>query len=138
MGMCVYNGKMYVGTLPSANVYRFDGDHNWSLSACVDDTPDVIYRRAWCMAVPTPEGTHMPFRPQVPPALGLFMTYSLAAVGIQWWPVRWHSAVRQSSLAADGRGGACSGQYICLSFRFHDLPLITGPILHNAFIVRSR
>ena len=51
MGMCVYNGKMYVGTLPSANVYRFDGDHDWSLSACVDDTPDVIYRRAWCMDV---------------------------------------------------------------------------------------
>ena len=44
-------GSRYVGTLPSAEVYRYDGDHRWTLSACVDDTPDVIYRRAWSMAI---------------------------------------------------------------------------------------
>ena len=27
------------------------GGTTWTLSACVDDTPDVIYRRAWSMAV---------------------------------------------------------------------------------------
>ena len=51
MGMAVYNGKMYVGTLPSGEVYRYDGGQTWTLSACVDDTPDVIYRRAWSMAI---------------------------------------------------------------------------------------
>ena len=41
----------YAGTLPLGEVYRYEGGTQWTLSACVDDTPDVIYRRAWSMAV---------------------------------------------------------------------------------------
>ena len=51
MPLTVYNGKLYGGTLPSAEVYRFDGDHQWTRVGRVDFTPDVKYRRAWSMAV---------------------------------------------------------------------------------------
>ncbi|MEX1230076.1 MAG: LamG domain-containing protein [Planctomycetaceae bacterium] len=51
MGPNVYNGKLYAGTLPMAEVYRYDGDANWNSVGRVDFTPDVIYRRAWSMAV---------------------------------------------------------------------------------------
>jgi hypothetical protein len=50
MGMTVYHGCLYAGTLPLAQVYRYDG-RAWDLSARVDLTPDVKYRRAWTMAV---------------------------------------------------------------------------------------
>ena len=30
MPLVVYNGKLYCGTLPSAGVYRFDGDGTWT------------------------------------------------------------------------------------------------------------
>jgi outer membrane protein assembly factor BamB len=51
MPLAVYNGKMYVGTLPSGEVYRYDGETNWSKIARLDLTPDVRYRRVWSMAV---------------------------------------------------------------------------------------
>jgi len=51
MGMLVYNGKMYAGTLPLAEVYRYDGGSNWTLLDRLDHTPDVRYRRAWSLAV---------------------------------------------------------------------------------------
>ena len=50
MPLMVYNGKMYAGTLPSAEVYRFDETH-WTKIARLDFTPDVRYRRTWTMAV---------------------------------------------------------------------------------------
>lgn len=50
MPLMVYNGKMYAGTLPSAEVYRFDDPH-WAKIARLDFTPDVRYRRVWTMAV---------------------------------------------------------------------------------------
>lgn len=50
MPLIVYNGKMYGGTLPSAEVYRFD-EPSWTKVARLDFTPDVRYRRAWTMAV---------------------------------------------------------------------------------------
>jgi hypothetical protein len=50
MGMAVYNAKLYAGTLPSARVYRYDGDC-WNLVGQLDSTPGVKYRRAWSMAV---------------------------------------------------------------------------------------
>jgi hypothetical protein len=37
--------------LPLAEVYRYDGDDRWTSIGRVDQTPDVIYRRAWSMAV---------------------------------------------------------------------------------------
>ena len=49
--MAVYNGKMYAGTLPLAEVFRYDGDQRWTSMGRVDLTPDVKYRRAWTMAV---------------------------------------------------------------------------------------
>lgn len=51
MGLAVYNGKLYGGTLPLAEVYRYDAGTNWTKTGRLDFTPDVTYRRAWCMAV---------------------------------------------------------------------------------------
>ena len=51
MPLLVYNGKMYGGTLPLAEIYRYDGDEKWTRFGRVDHTPDVKYRRAWSMAV---------------------------------------------------------------------------------------
>ncbi len=50
MPLLVYNGKMYGGTLPLAEVYRYD-NNSWNRIGQVDKTPDVKYRRAWSMAV---------------------------------------------------------------------------------------
>jgi hypothetical protein len=46
----VYNGKMYGGTLPLAEVYRFD-EPAWVQVGRLDLTPNVARRRAWTMAV---------------------------------------------------------------------------------------
>lgn len=51
MGLAVYNGKMYGGTLPLAEVYRYESGAAWTRTGRLDRTPDVKYRRAWCMAV---------------------------------------------------------------------------------------
>jgi hypothetical protein len=50
MGMLVHNGRLLGGTLPLAEVYQFDGQSRWQKLARLDQTPDVRYRRAWCMA----------------------------------------------------------------------------------------
>jgi hypothetical protein len=42
---------MYGGTLPLAEVYRYDGATTWTKFGRVDHTPDVRFRRAWSMAV---------------------------------------------------------------------------------------
>jgi hypothetical protein len=51
MALAVYNGKMYVGTLPLAQVYRYDNEGRWTQVGQLDRTPNVRYRRAWSMAV---------------------------------------------------------------------------------------
>jgi hypothetical protein len=51
MGLTVYNGKLYGGTLPLGQVYRYDGGTTWTNTGQLDTTPDVKYRRAWSMAV---------------------------------------------------------------------------------------
>ncbi|MCF6311486.1 MAG: LamG domain-containing protein [Verrucomicrobiales bacterium] len=51
MGSNHYNGKLYAGSLPMAEIFRYDGDANWNSVGRVDFTKDVIYRRAFCMAV---------------------------------------------------------------------------------------
>src|SRR5262249_54951995 len=38
------------GTLPLAEVYRFDAPGTWRQVGRLDLTPDVKYRRAWTMA----------------------------------------------------------------------------------------
>ena len=50
MGMLVHNGRLIGGTLPLADVYQFDGQSRWEKLARLDQTPNVRYRRAWCMA----------------------------------------------------------------------------------------
>ncbi|MEZ5951530.1 MAG: LamG domain-containing protein [Planctomycetaceae bacterium] len=50
MGMLVHNGRFLAGTLPLAQVYSYEGASGWQLSARLDQTPDVKYRRAWTMA----------------------------------------------------------------------------------------
>jgi hypothetical protein len=50
MGLLVHNGVFYGGTLPKAEVYRYDGDARWTLLRQLDETPDVKYRRVWGMA----------------------------------------------------------------------------------------
>lgn len=49
MGLSHFNGKLYGGTLPLAQVYRLD-DGGWTLTGRLDFS-DVKYRRAWSMAV---------------------------------------------------------------------------------------
>lgn len=49
MGLSMFNGKLYGGTLPLAQVYRRD-DTGWTLTGRLDFS-DVVYRRAWSMAV---------------------------------------------------------------------------------------
>lgn len=49
MCLALFNGKLYGGTLPLAQVYRCDGA-GWALTGQLDDS-DVVYRRAWSMAV---------------------------------------------------------------------------------------
>ncbi len=51
MAMMVYNGKLYAGTLPLGQVYRYDKDGVWTLAGQLDKTPDVTYRRVWSMAI---------------------------------------------------------------------------------------
>jgi hypothetical protein len=47
--MALYNGKVYVGTLPMANVWRMD-DKAFTFVGNLDNTP-VYLRRVWAMAV---------------------------------------------------------------------------------------
>lgn len=51
MTLGAYNGMLYGGTLPHAQVYRCDGDDAWRLLATLDQTPDVQYRRLASMAL---------------------------------------------------------------------------------------
>jgi len=49
MGMLVHNGSLYAGTLPLAQMYRYDGAETWTPIKQLDTT-DVEYRRVWTMA----------------------------------------------------------------------------------------
>lgn len=51
MGSNHYNGKLYAGSLPMAEIFRYDGDEKWKSVGRVDFTRDVIFRRAFSMAV---------------------------------------------------------------------------------------
>lgn len=50
MGMLVHNGSFYGGTLPLAQLFRYEGGQTWKLLKQLDTTPDVKYRRIWTMA----------------------------------------------------------------------------------------
>jgi hypothetical protein len=51
MGVAVYNGKLYAGTLPLGAVFRYDGPNRWTSTGRLDTTPAVTYRGVWSMAV---------------------------------------------------------------------------------------
>lgn len=51
MGSNFYNGKLYAGSLPMAEIFRFDGNEKWNSVGRVDFTKNVIFRRAFSMAV---------------------------------------------------------------------------------------
>ena len=51
MNLGTYNGMLYGGTLPHAQIYRYDGDNDWAPIATLDETPDVLYRRAASLVV---------------------------------------------------------------------------------------
>lgn len=49
MGMALYNGKMHLGTLPTANIWRMDGEEFTFLGTI--DQSSAPLRRAWSLAV---------------------------------------------------------------------------------------
>jgi hypothetical protein len=49
MGTVLYNGKVYIGSLPMANVWRMDGS-KFTFVGNLDATPTSL-RRVWSMAV---------------------------------------------------------------------------------------
>lgn len=51
MPLLTYNGSLYCGSLPTAEVYRMEHQGGWKRIGQVDHTPEVKYRRAWSMAV---------------------------------------------------------------------------------------
>ncbi|TNJ58380.1 LamG domain-containing protein [Paenibacillus hemerocallicola] len=52
MGVSVFNGKLYGGTLPGGFVYRYNGERNWEKIAVLEEPdPNIRYRRVWSMAV---------------------------------------------------------------------------------------
>jgi hypothetical protein len=51
MNLIAFNGALYGGTLPEARLFRLDGAQTWTDVGRLDDTPDVLYRRAASMAV---------------------------------------------------------------------------------------
>jgi hypothetical protein len=50
MNLLAFGGALYGGTLPEAHVFRMDSGA-WTSVGRVDDTPDVLYRRAASLAV---------------------------------------------------------------------------------------
>jgi hypothetical protein len=51
MNLFAYHGALYAGTLPEARVFRMDGPGTWTDVGRLDETADVLYRRAASMAV---------------------------------------------------------------------------------------
>ncbi|REJ90146.1 MAG: LamG domain-containing protein [Planctomycetota bacterium] len=133
MGPNVYNGKLYAGTLPMAEIYRYDGDEQWKSVGRVDFTPDVIYRRAWSMAVyqgrlfsgTLPSGHVRSFE------AGVNVTYD------HEFPSGWHHivAVRDADrlrLYVDGEPVAASREFKAEQFDLsNDAPLRIGSGPHD-------
>lgn len=51
MGLIVYNGALYGGTLPHAQVHQYRGGQHWAEVGELDTTPDALYRRAVGLAI---------------------------------------------------------------------------------------
>jgi hypothetical protein len=52
MDISVYNGKMYTGVIPKAQLYRYESERNWTLLGSAASRPDGDWRSAglesWC------------------------------------------------------------------------------------------
>lgn len=44
-----YNGQLYIGTLPHADLYRYNGDFNWTKIPGEQRDTSLPVRRLWCM-----------------------------------------------------------------------------------------
>lgn len=103
MGMAVYNGKLYAGTLPLAQIYRYEGGTEWTLVDRLEHT-DTEYRRAWSMGI---HGERL-FCGVVPSGRIYAMTAGRVVTLDEEFPPGWHhvTAVRCSnrlSLYLDGK-----------------------------------
>jgi hypothetical protein len=105
MGMLVHNGRLVAGTLPLAEIYQFAGRDTWRKLARLDDTPNVRYRRAWCLA----EHGGRVFCSTLPSGKIFSWQAGQLAMSNQELPPGWHhiAAVRsrQPSLARSVRDG---------------------------------
>lgn len=52
MGVAMFNGRLYAGTLPGGHVYRYEGGQRWELAGVLEPQDEnIIFRRVWSMAV---------------------------------------------------------------------------------------
>jgi hypothetical protein len=101
MGMLVYNGRLIAGTLPLAEIYQFGGRNVWHKLARLDDTPNVRYRRAWCLA----EHGGQVFCSTLPSGKIFSWQAGQLALANQELPPGWHhvAAVRTRQPSPSGR-----------------------------------
>ncbi len=134
MGMALYNQKMYVGSLPMANVWRMDGN-GFSFVGNVDDTPNVVYRRAWSMAVYDGQL----FAGTLPSGHVRSLQAGVMATCDRALPAGWHhlAAVRcqgQLALYIDGQRVATSKPFNPVDYDLtQDHPLVVGLGAHTYF-----
>ena len=103
MNLGTYNGMLYGGTLPHARIYRYDGDDDWAAVGTLDETPDVLYRRAASMVV---FGGEL-FVGTLPSARVHSMRAGMVATDDRSLPAGWHHLAgvrrgRSVSLFVDG------------------------------------
>jgi hypothetical protein len=139
MGMLVHNGRLMAGTLPSADVYEYQGEKTWKRLAQLDATPDVRYRRAWTMV----EHQGRVFCSTLPSG----HVYAFAAgSGLAWerqFPEGWHHVAavktdRELKLFVDGKlvsAQSLSGADYNLS---SDVPVHIGKGANDSFNGRLR
>ncbi len=103
MPMALFNGKLYAGTLPLAQIYRFEDEEGWQLVDRLDHT-HTEYRRVYAMAV----SNGYLYCGTVPSGHVFRMTAGEMVSTESGFPSGWHqvTAVRRSnrlSLYLDGR-----------------------------------
>lgn len=135
MGMLVHNGRLIGGTLPLAEVYQFDGRTGWEKLARLDHTPDVRYRRAWCLA----EYRGQVFCSTLPSGKIYSWRAGRVAMADRALPGGWHhvAAVRNGStlkIVVDGRQTAEENGFQAADFDLTiDQPLQIGFGPNNHF-----
>ncbi len=92
MPMALFNGKLYAGTLPLAQIYRFEEEMGWRLIDRLDHT-DTEYRRACAMAV----GGGYLYCGAAPSGRIYRMSAGRVASAVEPWAEGWHdvAAIRR-------------------------------------------